>query len=352
MQRGISLVDLAKRLTENKASKADYVAPASRLKLEPQEDGGIGMVADDVRVPAIRPIAHDQIGGFLGIPSKYYDRCLGDDPKLLATNVNHWFAKYGGGERRMLRTLGGDLRGFLSDRYNRIEHEEIAEVVLPVLAEAGVEIRSCEITERRMYIAAVLPKVQAEVRKGDIVRAGVMVRNSEIGFGVAGVEPFAERLVCLNGMTMPAGKFSARHVGRRIGADEDLNAIFSDEARRADDRAVLLKMRDVVRHALDEARFTHAVDKMRALAEGRVTGDPARAVELLAAKVGANEDERGGILSALITGADLSAWGLLNAVTAQAHAASSYDRSVEFTEAGGRLLDLPKTEWKAILEAA
>jgi len=48
----------------------------------------------------------------------------------------------------------------------------------------------------------------------------------------------------------------------------------------------------------------------------------------------------------------LSAWGLLNSVTAQAHTATSYDRNIEIIEAGGAILDLPKTEWRTILEAA
>lgn len=43
---------------------------------------------------------------------------------------------------------------------------------------------------------------------------------------------------------------------------------------------------------------------------------------------------------------------MLNAITHQAHTANNYDRSVEFEQMGGRLLDLPQTEWKHILEAA
>ena len=58
-----------------------------------------------------------------------------------------------------------------------------------------------------------------------------------------------------------------------------------------------------------------------------------------------------GILRSLIEGGDLSAWGLLNAVTAQAHTAE-YDRAVEFEAAGGTLLTLAPTEWSRMLEAA
>ncbi len=87
------------------------------------------------------------------------------------------------------------------------------------------------------------------------------------------------------------------------------------------------------------------------LTERKIEGDPAKAVEVLAQKIGANEGERGNILRALIEGGDTTAWGLTNAVTAQAHG-GSYDRAVEFAQAGGSLLNLPKAEWKEILEAA
>ena len=35
----------------------------------------------------------------------------------------------------MVRTLDGEARALLSDRYHRIDNEEIAEMVLPVLME-------------------------------------------------------------------------------------------------------------------------------------------------------------------------------------------------------------------------
>ena len=351
MKRGLSLTELAAKIEANKELKADFVAPAKSLIMEVQADAAVALTAPGVGSFPILGTAHDQIGTKTGVPAKYYDRMLNEAPDLLAANVNRWLSR--DGDRRMLRTLGGDLRAFLSDRYNRVENEEIAEAVLPVLAATpGIEIVASEVTERRMYMLATTGKVQGEVKKGDVVQAGVMISNSEIGYGAVSIRPMVYRLVCLNGMVVPDGKLTARHVGRRVSESEDLNAMFSDETRRADDRALLLKVRDVVRHSLDEAVFNRTVDKMRGLTEGKVEGDPAKAVEVLARKVGANESERGGILRALIEGGDLSAFGLLNAVTYQAHGAENFDRAVEFEQMGGQLLELPKSEWREILQAA
>ena len=352
MNRGIPLSQLAAKIEGNTALKADYVASVVGLQMTADEDGTVAIQHSSVGSLPILDIAHKQIGEYAGIPGRYYDRMRREAPQLLADNVNRWF-RDGGTDRRMIRTLGGDARAFLSDRYQRIEHEEIAETVLPILADVpGIQVVSAEVTERRMYLVATTPAIQGEVKVGDVVQAGVMISNSEVGMGAVDISPILYRLVCLNGAKVNDARMRRTHVGRRISEGEDLNALFSDEAKRADDRALLLKVRDVVRGALDATVFNRTVEKARGLTEARVTGNPTAAVEMLAKKVGiTSENERGGLLRSLIEGGDLSAWSLLNAVTAQAHTAP-YDRSIELVEAGGALLDLPATEWRTILEAA
>lgn len=353
MRTGLSLSELAARIEGNKALKQDFIADTAATTLELQPDRSLALAlpvngSAIANIFPVRKLAHDQIGARTGIPAKYYDRMLEEAPELLATNVNTWFRK--NPEKRMVRTLDGKARAFLSNRYNRIENEEIAEVVLPILADIpDVRIISSEITERRMYIQALTPRVQGEVKKGDVVQCGVVISNSETGHGAVSISPLVYRLICLNGMIANDGRLRANHVGGRIEETEEL---YADDTRKADDRAVLLKVRDHVRNAVDSVAFAKRIEAMSGLAAARVTGDPTLAVEALAKKVGATDGERGGILRALIEGGDLTAWGLLNAVTAQAHSAKDYDRSVEFERMGGTLLELPRNEWRTVLEAA
>lgn len=351
MQKGISIVDLAKKIEANRAMKSDMIVRADATKMVVHDDGATALQVDGGNEYPINELAHDQIGQYLKVPAPYYDRMRAEAPGLLADNINTWLGR--SNDRRMLRTMDGNARAWLSDKYARIENEEIAESVLPVLLDTpGLEIFSSEVTERRLYIQATTSRVVTDVKLNDPVQAGVIISNSEVGLGAVSVRPVIFRLVCLNGLVVPDGKFSARHVGRRIDASEDLNALFSDEAKKADDRALLLKVRDVVRGSLDESLFGKTVQRMKDMAEVKIEGDPAKAVEILSQKIGATESERGGILRALIEGGDTSAWGLVNAVTYQAHGSKSYDRAVEFAQAGGSLLNLPKAEWKEIIEAA
>lgn len=344
MNKGISLVELAQTIEKQKAEKHDMIAATNALTMT---DDAKGLIVAGQAEYKINGNAHNQIGARLGIPAKYYDRMAEEVPHLLAANVNTWFNKKP--ERRLIRTMAGTTRAFLSDRYQRIDNHEIAEVALPILAGiADVQIVSTQITESRMYIQAVSPRIQGEVKVGDVVQAGVIISNSEVGAGAVTVAPMIYRLICLNGMIVPDRKFSTYHVGRRI---EDNEALWQDDTRKADDRAVLLKVRDMVMAAVDALNFSKTLDQMRGMTEAKIEGDPAKTIEVLGKKIGTSEFEQGGILRALIQGGDLSAWGLINAVTAQAHTAQ-YDRAVEFEAAGGVLLNLDKDEWKRILVAA
>lgn len=350
MMKGLSLSQLAAKIEGNKSLKRDLIADTGSLAmvvlpaLDESTSRPVLEIPNEGRFP-ILPLAHDQIGARVGIPSKYYDRMLNEAPELLADNVNVWFKRQP--EKRMVRTLGGDTRAFLSNRYQRIENEEIADIVLPILADIpDVQIVSSEITERRMYIQAVAPRIQGDVKVGDTVQAGVVIGNSETGHGSVSVAALDWRLRCLNG-AISADKFRAYHVGKQI---EDNAELWGDDTKKADDRAVLLKVRDMVKAAVDAVRFRERIERMQGLTQIKAT-DVEHAVEVLAQKVNATDDERGGILRSLIEGGDLSAWGMLNAVTAQAHTARSYDRAVDFEAAGGQLLALAPSEWREIVEA-
>lgn len=351
MLKGLSLVELATKIEANKAESKDYIADTRTVTMQ-VVDGAPKLEMEtsegDMRTLAVTETAHDQIGARLNIPAKYYDRMREDAPDLLATNVNAWFRK--NPEKRMIRTTGDRARAFLSNRYQRIDNHHVAEMVLPILLKTpGLKVVSAEVTERRMYIQATTDRVRGDVKLGDTVQAGVVIRNSEIGYGAAEIAPLAYRLACLNGMVLNDNRLRAYHVGGRIDNNEEL---WRDDTRAADDKALLLKIRDAVTGALDQTVFNKRIEKMSALTTAKIGANPEKTIELVAEKIGATEDEKSGMLRALIEGGDLSAWGVVNAVTHQAHNIVNYDRSFEFEQAGGRLIELSPKEWNEVLLAA
>ncbi len=346
MKTGKTLIELAHEIERQRSAKRDLIADTREIA-----------VTQDLRLRVggeafgMTETAHDQLAQKVGIPSKYYDRMRKDAPGLLSINANEWLRREP--ERRMVRTMDGNARAFLTDRYQRIDNEHIAEVVLPVLADTpGIRVASAEITDRKLYIKAVNERVRSEVKLGDPVEAGVLITNSEIGFGAVSIAPMVHRLVCLNGMVVADQKYRRNHVGRRADASEAVYEMLTDETRRADDRAILLKVRDIVKAALDEARFALTVEKMREAAHGEKMLDPLRSIEELGRSMGLNEGEKGGVLRHLIEGGDLTKWGMLNAVTRAAQDVESYDRSTDLEAVGGRILDLNNSEWRELAMAA
>jgi hypothetical protein len=351
MLRGIELPELSRRIIAAKAQKRDYIAPSRKLDVDVRADGEIIMRVENNGEFPLQPLAHRQLSTFTNVPAAYYDRMKADAPDLLATNLNTWLHKMPADNKRMVRTLAGDARALLSNSYQRIENDEIADVALPIImALPGVQIVSAEVTVSRLYIHFVVPSVQGQVRVGDIVQAGGILSNSEVGLGAVRVDGLAWRLTCLNG-AKTGDTFRRAHIGRKA---EDTEALWADDTKAADDKTVLLKVRDMVKAVVDETRFRAQVDKLKQLADpsAKITGTITAAVEVLADKMNLPDAMRPSILTSLAEGGDLTAWGLVNAVTAQAHHATDYDRAVELEGVGGQLINLAPAEWRQVLQAA
>ena len=351
MKAGKTLQELAAELERQQLAKKDLIVSTGVLSMDSRDDGGIAlnvMGGQMIQHYDVGEIAHRQIGQFLKIPATYYDRMRREYPQLLTLNANGWFAKMPQA-KRMLRTLDGTARALLSDRYRRIDNFEVDSSVLPIISSmecAGVE--SCELTDSRMYLKVVNPRVTAEIKKGDIVQAGVLISNSEVGMGSVTVSPLIYRLVCSNGMIAEDGKLRKYHVGRANESREDFS-IYRNETIEADDKAFLMKLEDSVKAAVDQARFAAIVDKLRESTEATFQPQQVQqVVELASKEYGFTDSESSGILGHLAAGGDLSLYGLANAVTRQAQDVASYDRSTELEAAGYRIITMAPSLWRSL----
>lgn len=352
MKTMFTLTELAARLTEQERSKADFVVPAQAITMN--EDATLTAAGAVVDATAT-DLGHRQIAEYAQIPQAYYDRMRTTAPGLLAANVNRWMGDAAKrNDRRMVRTLDGNVRALLSDRYQRIDNMEVAEVALNVLSDQpGLRVVSTAVTESRLYIKAVtsdlvLPVPGSARGVGDLVEAGVLISNSEVGQGSVSIKPFANFLICTNGMVRDS-VLRAAHVGRRI--DASIEGLLSDSTRRLEDEVVLRKVRDVIRHAFDREAFTRFIEGLGVTTRQQIKGDVPAAVEALGPTFGLIGSERQSILRHLITGGDLSRYGLANAITRTAEDVASYDRATEIETIGFRMLQAPEREWRAISEA-
>lgn len=348
MKAGKTLAELASQIKRDSDERRDFITPTNKLRYD--SDGVIvfdaksnGRTVDYAATPTRHCMR--QICERSGIPSKYADRMMEGHGKLLADNINYWWKHQP--EKRMLRTLlngSHRARAFLSSIYRPLENSDLAAVILPKLAALDCEVLSCEITETRLYIQAATPKIEAKL-VGDVVRAGIVISNSEVGMGALAMDPLLYYLRCLNGMVMPR-VMSRYHIGKRNDPLYELDSAaeyYSDKTKEMDDRAFWAKVSDVCEGLFDPARFNTMVEAFEATADQKIKGSDA--VEEVTQRFDLNANEKDDVLNHLIEGGDLSLFGLINAVTRTATDAESYDRSVELQRIGGRIMELPKTIW-------
>ena len=341
MKQGIKSIEkLYEELIRQREARQDLSADTSLLTFNSIKGNSVINVNTDNDVLSyyVSDIAHRQLADYLNIPFKYYERMLNEQPQLLDMNVNCWLMS--NPQKRMLRTLDGKLRAFLSDRYRRLDNLELMDHILPVIAQMkGCEVISQDITETHLYLKVINKTLKAEISTGDVVQAGFVISNSEIGLGALKIEPLVYRLVCKNGMISKDYSHKKYHTGRQIENNDNAYELYSDATLAADDKAYFMKVQDIVSCAVDEAKFHLTVDKMRKAKNIGTGDDPIKTVDLLCDRYILNRQENASILMHFMKGGDLSHFGLVNAVTRASQDVKDYNRATELERIGGVLLE-------------
>ena len=212
--------------------------------------------------------------------------------------------------------MRGSVRAVLSNRYRILDNFDVAAKVIPIVERVlGVSwrdaVRSCAVTESKMYIKIVHPNMEAKIpipeglKMGvghnffvDKVQAGIKLENSEIGLGRFVLSPavFTER--CTNYATFESSKFARVHLGKKIGEGIDVAEIFSDQTKALDDAAVLSKIADVTEAALDGRIFEKQVKQLTDARADLIPEivNPVKVVEVVADQNGLTETEADAVL--------------------------------------------------------
>jgi hypothetical protein len=365
MKAGKDLKELAAEIMRQAETKKDYIASTAVMKVEPFEND-VGLRVGDKGVFPINDIAHNQIAEHVKIPRQYYDKMRKEDRELLGTNVDRWFAKYPA--PRLVRTLDGRDRAFLSDKFGCFDNVDFAGAALPILRDRQLDIMSCEITEKRLYIKAVDTKLFRDVPVGykmgdgshrifETFAPAIILSNSEVGFGRLVIETGVYTSACTNLALFAKGGMKRTHVGaRHVLAEnmdvQDLDEVLSAQTKAKTLEALWLQARDVIGSAFNEQIVMKRVEAMAATNDNKITGKVEKVVEVVKEKFSLNESEGESMLKHLIAGGNLSQYGISAALTRTAHDVDSYDRSTELEYAGGAVIELPRNEWQRIAETA
>ncbi|GGY05066.1 hypothetical protein GCM10010358_68050 [Streptomyces minutiscleroticus] len=357
--RNAGVEDLARILEDQQGRKLDVIAAASALKfhagnlhvegVEPlfTEDGVT--TVDGIYRPTA--VADEGVADKLRIPLAYLRRMRADNVPLLDENVNAWLRQEP--ERRfMLRAFRGDgapgmtpgegvARALLSDSYKRMDNLDLLFAALEGVKESGhpVRITGCDLTDRRMYVRVESEAVAVQAREllrgyrspfdersGDelpMVSAGFVITNSEVGAGAYTLTPRAVIRVCCNGLTMAKDVMRAVHLG---GKQDDGVISWSAETQRRMLQVITSKTTDAVRQFLSREYLGAKVAEMEEAAGKRIA-DPTKTIEHVTKTLSIGAEARESILAHFVRGGQMTAGGVMQAVTSTAQTLADADQA-------------------------
>jgi hypothetical protein len=344
---------MATELDRQANAKRDFIASTQHLTVS--EDAGLTIaMADNSQSFGTNSIFRRQLAEHYKVPYEYVDRLRTTDSlkPLFANTFNTFLQKQP--SKQMVRTLDGNARAFRSDRFRPLDNIDLAEAVLPVaMNQPGMRMESSQFTESRFYMKLLFPKLETEIKKGDVVQLGLAISNSEVGMGALVVEPLVYRLVCLNGLIVADYGHRRYHVGKKAEESELSYEMYSNETKQLDDAALFAKIRDTVKGLLKMEVLETVVAKMREATEQPIEGtNIANVVEVVSKKLNYTESTKHGVLKHLIMGGDLTRYGLMNAITRQSQDEEDYDMATKLERDGSRVIELARNDWKQIADAA
>ena len=334
--------ELIRRLM--KEAPVDYKVPHHKLNFSCTSatdrsvlvDIGIGEAL------GIHPHSLSQTCQKAGLPKRYADTLLADgQADLLAYNLHERFYRMRPNKRGevptyLVRRVGNEVRGFLSDRYKRWD----SSLIINSFAVAAKRLKAVPVqavaTDTKFFIKVVIDKI-FEVGK-DLFLFGVCLRHSDFGDGALSLMSYLTRLVCNNGM-LGDDKFRKIHLGARIDDDVDL----SERTYHLDTQTMVSAVSDITGGMLKEDTVKA---KLRCIEEAQnKVIDATEKLQVLRknSKITKPEEER---IAELYRSADVelmppgnSMWRLSNAISLFSQSTDK-DRSLELEGLAGSLMGM------------
>ena len=138
MKTAKSIVELATEIQRQNEAKRDFIVPTQVAQVDINGHQRINFNGNDFD---LSDHALGQIAERVKIPKRYLNYLRAEYPSLLAHNINELFRKFP--ELRMIRTLDGVARAFLSDRYRPLDHFGLSNATFPALQAAQEPCSYC-----------------------------------------------------------------------------------------------------------------------------------------------------------------------------------------------------------------
>jgi len=240
------------RLIDEGKIAQDYIAPLGvELKRNDHSpvitfngEGGLKMNMPDGQF-SLHANAIGQLADRMGIPQRYLRTLTGGAEwqiALAATMLNEhsgWTQR----SRVLVRTVGTQVRGVLSDSYRRLNSVEILTAFVQEAAQQGAVISDAYMNDTKVWAETILPQplVIPTAKNGDvIIFAGARFSTSDYGDGAVDMRSFLLNGACLNGMVRES-VMKQVHLGSKLPD----NLRLSQQTYELDTKTTVSAVRDL-----------------------------------------------------------------------------------------------------------
>jgi len=396
--RNATLADMVAILRHQRARRLDVVAPAAAIHahegnlvisgtVQEMTEAGVTSAAGTYRPTQV---AEEGISAKLGINLAYLRRLRDERPDLWDANVNGWL--HGNdligiapdGRKFLLRLFQaegdnlGVARAVLSDSYKVIDNLDALMATLEGIRQAGTEVEfdGLDLTERRLYARVVAPQIrahapailagyrspfggevyipgrnwtpeqarQAAAREGrgyepgaePILFAGFVISNSEVGDGAWSITPRIVAEICGNGLQITADVTRAIHLGSR----QDGGVVrYTADTMDKELALITARARDAVATFLSPDYLRAKVNEIERKA-GAPVRHPEETVRQVAKTANFSDEMADSILAHFIRGGQLTAGGIMQAVTSVAQTLDDADTAHDLEAQALHVMDL------------
>lgn len=342
------------RLVNEGKIAQDYIAPIGvNLKLNDHspvitfdgEGNSLSMSMPDGEF-TLHDNAIGQLADRMAIPQRYLRTLAGGEAwaRQLAATVLNEHSGWTQRSRVLVRTVGQQVRGVLSDSYRRLNSVEILTAFVQEAAGQGAVISDAYMNDTKVWAETILPQplVIPTAKNGDvIIFAGARFSTSDYGDGAVDMRAFLLNGACLNGMVRES-VMKQVHLGSKLPD----NLAISQRTYELDTQTTVSAVRDLTKGLFSREAIERKAYEIQGASEidvdfeneitkltksGALLKQEGKEVEKLLMKNAPEDGVQGGA----------TLWKLTQAITAHARELSS-ERSRELHEISGALMNRVK----------
>lgn len=372
-ERNISLTSLVELLKTQNVRKYDVVLPANFLSVEngrlilndapeAKEVDAMNSILSNMGIGSISSDTHDNTRSFqmtdycvgsvcekLKIPRLYVDYLTREKHiDVVDYNMSEMFKRHGG--KLFLRTFMNDdgrtgfARAILSDMFRVIDNLDVLFSCLTTIKKMGVNVKveSCDLTEKKLHARFYCPDIvksspdllngYRSPRQGmgedTGVYAGFTITNSEIGASSFRIAPRLIIGACKNGMIFKKDSASWKHVGSRMNEGR---VIVSEDTRRKEMELIMSQTEDAVRTFCSPDYLGKKVEELESL--NKPIEKPHTAIEQVVKTFDLNKSSIDDLVNHFTKGADVTRFGIAQALTAFAYDYINADTAYDYESA-------------------